>query len=93
MAYDFVIESADELTSLQWIAERYQYATELESAILNAKVDPEWSIDEGPYPVTFDIAESDAWNVQAAVEAEDGYLTCMGGRLKQELQRLLERIV
>jgi hypothetical protein len=93
MAYDFVIESAAELESLQWIAERYQYATELERAILHAKVDPEWSIDSDRYPVTFDIRESDAWNVQNAVEQEDGFLTCMGGRLKDEVLKLLDRIV
>lgn len=93
MAYDFVIESAGELESLQWIAERYEYATELERAILNAKVDPEWSIDSERYPVTFDISESDAWNVADAVEREDGFLTCMGGRLKDEVLKLLGSIV
>ena len=93
MAYDFVIESASEIKSLQWIAERYNYASELERAIINAKVDPEWSIDSERYPVTFDISESDAWNVQSAVESEDGYLTCLDGRLKAELEKLLESIV
>jgi len=93
MAYDFMIMNAEELTSLQWIAERYDYAAALERAITDAKVDPEWSIDEGPYPVTFDVSEHAAWDVKASVDAEDGYLTCMGGRLKSELERLLSAIV
>jgi hypothetical protein len=92
MAYDFIIESQEELDSLGWIADRYDYAEAIERALVDA-TPIDWEANEGPYPVTFDISEPAAWSIQEAVEAEDGYLTCMGGRLREEVQRLLDRIV
>ena len=93
MAYEFTIMDRGESASLAWLAERYDYAQALENAVLKAKVHPDWSIDSELYPVVFTIAECDAWYVQDAVESEDGYLTCMGGRLKQELEGFLAKIV
>ncbi len=94
MAYEFKIETREELESLQWLSERYDYANAIETALTNSTTIPaEWSIDSELYPVVFDMPEHCAWEIQAAVEAEDGYLTCLGGRLKTEVENLLSKIV
>ena len=87
MAYEFTIWDEAEWDSLHCLADWYDYAQALVDALNGAYT------EDDPYPLVYNVTEPDAWAVQAAVEAEGGYLTCMGGRLKQELEGFLAKIV
>ncbi len=94
MAYDFTIETREEFAALQWIAARYTYAEEILKVCLKASDEKHEDANGDPiWPQTYDLPEYAAWNIQQAVEDEDGFLTCMGGRLKDEVVKLLGAIV
>ncbi len=84
-AYSFPI-TAEEVNSLRYIADRYTYAEVLYNLGYTPNDDES---DDGVIALT----EGEAWEVQEACEAEDGWLTLMGGELKEKLETLLYSIV
>jgi hypothetical protein len=89
-AYTITIENAQEYKDLAWLSDRYESATKLYD--LMHPTDDEWDVET--FPATFGFHEYEAWQVQEAMEAEDGGFTpCLGGRLADEVLRFLDRIV
>ena len=83
MSYCFAL-TEPEVDSLCWLAGRYRYADVL------------WKImggvnDDGT--MNADLAEHQVWELQQAVEEEDGFLPCCGGTLAGKIMRLLDSIV
>ena len=73
----------NELDSLGYIGDRYDYARVLYKAL-------EQDDDDGEL---YHLSEPDAWEFSEAVEQEDGYLPMMGGDLKVKVETLLLNIV
>ena len=82
MAYKIRI-TEDEMESLDYIGERYEYARVLVDIAQQDDSDPE----------LYHIDESDAWEFSEAVDAEDGDLPLLGGALADKVQALLDNIV
>lgn len=97
MSYSITIASEQEFQAVEWLAERYTYAEKLDDLILSARecTPADWHRCCNPvYPVTFTgIPEHEAWALQSAVEDGDGWLVCLGSRLKTEVETLLNNIV
>lgn len=71
-----------ELEALDYIGERYDYASVLMDVLVETDTDG-----------VYEISESDAWEFAEAVEAEDGHLPLLGGSLAERVQALLDNIV
>lgn len=82
MAYKIRITD-EEMESLDYIGDRYEYARVLTDALEQDDSDPN----------LYHISESDAWELSDAVEAEDGHLPLLGGSLADRVQALLDNIV
>lgn len=85
--YRFTIASQEELESLRWLAGRYDSA----QLLLDCMDNP----DE-EFPCDVDVPEHVAWNVIDATEgdgADRGTVPCLGGRLGDEIHRMLESVV
>jgi hypothetical protein len=81
MAYKLRVTD-EEIESLDYIGDRYDYAKVLVDALEPTDTDD-----------LYEIQESDAWEFAEAVEAEDGHLPMLGGSLADRVQALLDNIV
>lgn len=87
MAYRIRITD-DEMDSLSYIGERYEYASVLVDAL-----EPSPDFEETSNGDVYTLSESDAWEFAEAVEEEDGHLPLLGGELRAKVQTLLDNIV
>lgn len=79
----------EEHHALAWLSSRYESAEALYGA-MQAK-DEEWDSDNGPWPMTFTLAEHEAWEFQEALEHDEGMIPCFGSMGK--VYKLIEGIV
>ena len=85
-SYRFIVRDEKELDSLRWLAGRYCSA----QLLLDCVGEPE------QYPWEVEVPEHVAWNVMDATEedgADRGTVPCLGGRLGDEIHRMLESVV
>lgn len=81
--YKFTVKNEEERQSLQWLAERYESAELLYDCV-------------GEYPGEVFVPEHIAWEVLDATErdgADRGIVPCLGGRLGDEIHKMLEGVV
>lgn len=84
--YGFTVADAKEMDSLRWLAGRYDSAQ-----LLLDCVD-----DDDEFPCEVFVPEHVAWNILDATEgdgADRGTVPCLGGRLGDEIHRMLESVV
>lgn len=81
--YKFTIKNEEERKSLMWLAERYKSAELLYDCI-----------DESPGDVL--VPEHIAWEVLDATEEDGtdrGIIPCLGGRLGEEIHKMLYEVI
>lgn len=73
----------EEMRSLGYIADRYNYAAILYDALMQES-------ERGTGSETYSISESDLWEFNDAIDEEDGYMPLMGGSLIEKIHKLLQ---
>lgn len=84
--YRFMLQDEAEMDSLRFLAGRYDSA----QLLLDCVGDPEH------FPWEVEVPEHVAWNILDATEgdgADRGVVPCLGGRLGDEIHRMLESVV
>lgn len=86
--YHFTIETRFEVDSLLWLAARYTSAEML--------LDCFYDTGEVWFPVKVEVPEHVAWQILDATEedgANRGTVPCLGGRLGDEIHKMLESVI
>lgn len=89
MSYTYTIKDVEELRSLTWLADRYVSADLLlDCAYYSSLCDD--------FPIVVSVPEYMAWEILEATVADGadrGIVPCLGGRLGEEIMKMLESVV